>query len=581
VATPTDGPQVPRVNRPSTILRSADHLEELWESRVGRALRRVGLQSVRTTILTLAVLATLIPALATSWISYRQNRRAIEAKLLEELSGSSTQSAREVGLWIKERIYDLRVFAASYEVIEGIERGGTGSRRLPEYLSSVNERFPDYEQLMVVSPDQRTVASSGRTPGRLRFTGDWLQQARLGDPVLGDPQRADSATSITMEVAVPIMSANGRFLGVLAGRLRFTGIEGPLGDLKPGDDGRVIVARPDGQVIVSIGAGLAALPEAVLRRLERSEGRAVAYDAADGVAVLGVTSDVARSDWRVVAEVPAATAYADIRTLRNTTVVLVLVLLLVVFALAYGLGLLIVLPLERLSHAADRVAGGDLDVDVPTSSGGGEVSQLATVFNDMVRRLRDGRAELERLSVTDELTGLANRRRLTSELEREALRSERNGRAFAVVMLDVDRFKVFNDTYGHPAGDAVLKRLARLLRENAREMDTVARYGGEEFLLILPETDAATAALVAERIRRSAERDRFTPENASAEVNVTLSIGYALFPAHANTTAGLIEAADRALYRSKQEGRNRVTVAEGPVAPPASTEPPKARRRKG
>ena len=94
-------------------------------------------------------------------------------------------------------------------------------------------------------------------------------------------------------------------------------------------------------------------------------------------------------------------------------------------------------------------------------------------------------------------------------------------------------------------------------------------------------TAPARPALVAERIRRSAERDRFTPENASAGVNVTLSIGYALFPAHANTTAGLIEAADRALYRSKQEGRNRVTVAEGPVAPPASTEPPKARRRKG
>jgi diguanylate cyclase (GGDEF)-like protein len=577
--TPRDVGQVPKVSRPSTILRSADHLEELWESRVGRALRRVGLKSVRTTILTLAVLATLIPALATSLISYRQNRRAIQAKLHGELTSSSTQSAREVGLWIKERIYDLRVFAASYEVIEGIERGGTGSRRLPEYLSSVNERFPDYEQLMVVAPDQRTVASSGRTPGRLHFTGDWLQQARLGDPVLGDPQRADSSTTITMEVAVPIMSANGRFLGLLAGRLRFNGIEGPLDSLRPGNGGRVLVARADGQVIVSIGAAMTALPEPMLRRLERSAGRAVTYDGADGIPVLGVTSEVGRSDWRVVAEVPADAAFSDIRALRNTTIVLVLVLLLVVFALAYGLGLLIVLPLERLSHAAARVAGGDLEVDVPASSGG-EVGALATVFNDMVRRLRHGRAELERLSVTDELTGLANRRRLTAELEREALRSERNGRTFAVLMLDVDRFKVFNDTYGHPAGDAVLKRLARVLRDNAREMDTVARYGGEEFLLILPETDAATAAIVAERIRASAERDRFAPDGSGTEVNVTLSIGYALFPMHANTHATLIEAADKALYRSKQAGRNQVHAAEGSVTPPATTEPPKAKRRK-
>ena len=574
----TDEPQLPRVNRPSTILRSADHLEELWESRVGRALRRVGLKSVRTTILTLAVLATLIPSLATSWISYRQNRRAIEAKLHEELTSSSTQSAREVGLWIKERIYDLRVFAASYEVIEGIERGGTGSRRLPEYLSSVNERFPDYEQLMVVAPDQRTVASSGSSPGRLHFTGDWLQQARLGDPVLGDPQRADSASTITMEVAVPIVSATGRFLGLLAGRLRFSGIEGPLDSLKPANGGRVIVARADGQVIVSIGANMSSLPEPMLRRLERSAGRAVPYGGADGIAVLGATTDVSRGDWRVIAEVPADAAFSDIRALRNTTVALVLVLLLVVFALAYGLGLLIVLPLERLSRAAARVAGGDLEVDVP-ASGGGEVGALASVFNDMVRRLRHGRAELERLSVTDELTGLANRRRLAAELEREALRSERSGRSFAVLMLDVDRFKDFNDTFGHPAGDAVLKRLARVLRDNAREMDTVARYGGEEFLLILPETDAATAALVAERIRTSAESDRFTPDSAGAEVNVTLSIGYALFPAHASTHEALVEAADRALYRSKQAGRNRVTAAEGTAAA-TPKEPPKAKRRK-
>jgi len=184
----------------------------------------------------------------------------------------------------------------------------------------------------------------------------------------------------------------------------------------------------------------------------------------------------------------------------------------------------------------------------------------------MVRRLREGRAELERLSVTDELTGLANRRRLTTELEREIQRSDRHARAFAVLMLDVDRFKHFNDTYGHPAGDAVLKRLARILRDSAREVDTVARYGGEEFLVILPETAAAGAALVAERIRTSTERDRFTPDGGSAEISVTVSIGYAVFPEHARTPETMIEAADQALYRSKEGGRNRVTSAELPRA---------------
>ena len=562
------------MRRSSTFLPSPEKLQYLWETRAGRTLRIVGLGSVRTTIFTLAVLATLIPALATSCISYRQNRRAIAAKLNEQLAGSSTQAAREMGLWLKERLYDLRVFAASYEVTENVERGGGGSRRLPDYLNSVNDRFPDYDELMVVAPDLRTVASTGRVPGSLHFTGSWLQQARVGDPVLGDPLRADSAAATTMEVAVPIVGATGRFLGVLAARLNFNGIGHLLRGLVAGRDGRLVVVRPDGHAIASIGGTFMTLPEATLRRLEQAEGASVAYDAPDGVAVLGALAEVPRTDWKVVAEIPAATAYADIRRLRNTTVLLVLVLLLVVGSLAHGLGLLIVLPLERLSRAANRVAGGDLDVDVP-ASGGGELFQLAGVFNDMVGRLREGRAELERLSVTDELTGLANRRRLTTELEREIQRSDRHARAVAVLMLDVDRFKHFNDTYGHPAGDAVLKRLAHILRDSTREVDTVARYGGEEFLVILPETAAAGAALVAERIRTSTERDRFTPDAGSAEISVTVSIGYAVFPEHARTPETMIEAADQALYRSKEGGRNRVTSAEGPRA-----ESPKARKDK-
>jgi diguanylate cyclase (GGDEF)-like protein len=555
------------VPRPSSFLPSPERLQDLWETRAGRALRKVGLGSVRTTILTLAVLATLIPALATGWISYRQNRRAIEAKLHGQLKGSSDQAAREVSLWVKERLYDLRVFAASYEVTENVARGGGGSRRLPEYLSSINDRFKDLDDLMVVGPDLRVVATTERAPGGLHLTGDWLRQAREGVPVLGDPVRLDTTAAVTMEMAVPIVNAAGRFLGVFAARLNFEGVSDPLHGLVAGDDGRLLVVRPDGHAIVAVGGPLASLTEATVRRLEQADGASVAYDAPDGAAMIGVLALVPRTDWKVVAELPATTAYADVRRLRDTTILLVLVLLLVVGSLAYLLGLLIVLPLERLSRAAARVAGGDLDVDVPTS-GGGEVSQLAGDFNEMVRRLREGRATLERLSVTDELTGLANRRRLTAELEREVQRSERHSREFAVLMLDVDQFKQFNDTHGHPAGDAALIQLARILTDNAREEDIVARYGGEEFLMILSETVAAGAARTAERIRASAERHRFAPDAGTAEVSFTVSIGYAIFPEHGRTAEVLIAAADQAMYRSKAGGRNRVTAAKASTAPP-------------
>jgi diguanylate cyclase (GGDEF)-like protein len=537
-----------------------DKFKALWESRAGHLLQRVGLRSVRTTILTLAVLATLIPALATGLISYIQNRRAIEVMLNEQLTGSSAQAARESGLWLREQLNDLRVFASSYEVTDNLARSGSG--RLRNYLNSVNERSPDFYELLVVGPDQRTVAFTGTTPGTLNFADDWLRKVRLGDPVLGEPRRADSASSTTMDVAVPIINvSSGRFLGAFIARLDFKGFEPRLADLLVSDDGRIRVVRPDGRSIVRIGGVSDSFPEATLRALELADGASVAYTATDGEEMLGVLAYVPGVDWMTIASIPAATAYADIRSSRNTSIMLVLGLLLVVGTLAYGLGLLVVLPLERLSHAADRVASGDLEQEEIPIHGGGEVSQLTRVFNDMVRRLREGRTELERLSVTDQLTGLSNRRHLDEELIRETERHERHRRTFAVLLLDIDHFKRLNDTHGHPAGDAVLRQFAKILQDNTRAGDCVARFGGEEFLVILPETPAAGALHLAEKIRATTEQHKFILGGDAAEVNVTVSMGLARFPEHGKTPETLIMVADEALYRSKQGGRNRITSA--------------------
>lgn len=546
------------MSRPPTF--APTKLQELWESRAGDALRRVGLRSVRTTILTLAVLATLIPSLATGWISYAQNRRAIEAKLNEQLAASSEQSAREVGLWVKERLYDLKVFTTSYEVTDYLERGGRGSRRLPDYLKSVNERFPDIDELMVVGADQRPVAFTGRTASPLRLPADWVRRAKEGTAVLGDPERTGPESPSTMQVAVPIFAASGRFLGALVARMNFRGIVPPLEAVVAGPESRIIVVRPDGRSIVHIGGTSDSLPQSTVIGLESADGKTVPYVAPDGVNVIGVLAQVPGVDWMTIASTPASTAFADIRRLRNTTILLVLVLLLAAGGLAYGLGLLVVLPLERLSRAADQVAGGDLDVEVPVS-GGGEVAQLTGVFNGMVLKLREGRHALELLSVTDGLTGLANRRRLDSELARELLSHDRHKRTMSVMMLDVDKFKVLNDTHGHPAGDAVLRQLAKILTDCTRRGDTVARFGGEEFMLLLPETPAAGALHLAENIRATVEEAVFKVEGGK-ELRATVSIGLARFPDNAKSAEALIAAADGALYRSKQSGRNRITSAD-------------------
>ena len=163
-------------------------------------------------------------------------------------------------------------------------------------------------------------------------------------------------------------------------------------------------------------------------------------------------------------------------------------------------------------------------------------------------------ARLEALAMTDGLTGLKNHRSFQDKLAGEFERSRRYDVPLALLMLDVDQFKLFNDAFGHPAGDEVLKRVATVLQEEARTTDFVARYGGEEFALILPETTAEGARATAERIR-AALAGQVWERRA-----ITVSIGIATLHPAAAAPISLVEEADAALYRSKQNGRNRVTL---------------------
>jgi len=174
----------------------------------------------------------------------------------------------------------------------------------------------------------------------------------------------------------------------------------------------------------------------------------------------------------------------------------------------------------------------------------------------------------------DPLTGLYNRRYLDATLEREMARSKREGLPLSLMLIDIDHFKQVNDTYGHQAGDEVLKRLAGILCENARSEDIACRYGGEEFLLLQPKMPLAMARERAEQWR--AAFAAMTVPFGDLRIQTTLSIGVAAYPGHGKSADELIECADRALYLAKSAGRNRVRVFD--AAPPngagASAMPP-------
>lgn len=285
-------------------------------------------------------------------------------------------------------------------------------------------------------------------------------------------------------------------------------------------------------------------------------------------------------DWIVGVVTDLDQLAAPLTVVRNT--------LIVVMAASILLALLVVVwsvqPMTRsigqLAAAVDRIDGGHLDTPLPLL-GDDEIGRLLSAFSRMAQRLSRYTDDLEQrvvertkeleeanlklalLSNTDALTGLANRRRFDEVLGSEWARAKRSGQALALIMLDVDKFKKYNDRYGHQAGDECLKKVASMLEAQARRAsDLVARYGGEEFALILAGTDASVALCLAEAVRQTtAAMDM--PHESSSFGRVTLSAGVAIMTVDSGWDAeGLLRAADQALYRAKHDGRNCVVAAE-------------------
>ena len=167
---------------------------------------------------------------------------------------------------------------------------------------------------------------------------------------------------------------------------------------------------------------------------------------------------------------------------------------------------------------------------------------------------------LRQQSIRDPLSGLYNRRYLEESAQRELTRCGRRGQPLSLLMLDIDHFKKFNDTHGHPGGDALLAQFGQLLQSMTRGEDIACRYGGEEFTLILPEAGSDAAFQRADAIRAAVEAMQVTHLGAALG-KVTVSIGVATYPEHGATPDGLMRLADDALYRAKRAGRNRVEVA--------------------
>jgi diguanylate cyclase (GGDEF)-like protein len=192
-----------------------------------------------------------------------------------------------------------------------------------------------------------------------------------------------------------------------------------------------------------------------------------------------------------------------------------------------------------------------------------ELGQITNSMRDRNRQLREARQQLTELANIDELTGLGNRRVVNKVLREEVNRARRAGTSVSVVLIDVDHFKKYNDTYGHPAGDEALRRLGDLMQNaTARAGEVIARYGGEEFIAILPNTELPDAVRTAERLQRLVREENIAHKSSDVADYLTISQGVAsVRPDEEIDPGSIVDSADAALYRAKREGRNGIAVA--------------------
>ena len=276
---------------------------------------------------------------------------------------------------------------------------------------------------------------------------------------------------------------------------------------------------------------------------------------------------------------PSSEIEAMVAVVRNSMIVLLVVLLLVMSALAGWLSNLLARPLNILAEKMVLVKNGNWDVESGIHRGD-EIGMLAEIFDTMresIRRyvqelgahrdrlemevaarteeLKKANKVLQLMSRTDDLTGIPNRRDIMEKIRYETYRAHRNNRPFVFLLGDIDKFKSFNDTYGHDCGDGVLRIVAQAMRSMLRKQDYIARWGGEEFLVVLPETEEDGAHIVAERIRAKVEATEH--QYAGKTLRVTITIGVAMFDGRLGVERS-ISLSDKALYRGKERGRNRV-----------------------
>jgi diguanylate cyclase (GGDEF)-like protein len=525
--------------------------------------------SIRARLIVLALLA--VGPLMLERVHGLERARADRS---ERAYAEATELAHRGADAQREIIYStralLQVVARAYTRLP--HDPGSCDKTLPD----LSERIPWITSLSVAGTDGRIICSTEANAAGLNLADRaYFQDAvRSREFTVSDyvVRRLDQVPALL--AAFPAVRDGGTLEGVIIasldlkwiGELAATAAQSPGTSVLLIDGRGTLIAASDGATNL-VGRSFAG--QALVRDMQaRDEGTTTAAGL-DGPQRLFAFVRVPWTEARLAIGLDESVVHSGIdREISVAYLQLALFGLLVLMGVWFGGEQLIVRPIRSLARTAARFGRGDLKARTCEERWLAEFEPLAAAFDDMARRLaareeelRIANQHLDELASLDGLTGLANRRGFDRRLEEEWQRAATYSEPVALMMIDIDHFKLYNDRYGHVAGDACLRAVAEALSIVTLDSAVmVARYGGEEFTLLLPMIDSARGNALGEVVRKAVEELRIVHAEA-ARGTITVSVGVAsLVPDGEQCAADLLEAADRALYIAKRRGRNTVVV---------------------
>lgn len=537
-------------------------------------------------------LTAVVPLLLTTAITGYKGEKALVHAVFKQNQNLAERTGDSINQMFREKIRMLRIVSNSADVTR------MDVEKQTILLKSVAEHDTDFQIVIIADIEGKQIARSDGRPASPEIDYNdrpyFLEVLESGRTAISEVLVAKSTGRLGIVIAEPIFNELRQIEGVLIANLELSRIVKQISQVSLGEKGYVFIVDNLGRIVlhpnwdlVETAADVSSL-EPVKSAINGYSGWSEYTDA--GQTRLAGYSYIETTGWGLIAQQPMEEALASVYDLNRTQLGIAGLAAIIAAILGVEIAGMLTRPLTNMAMLARRLADGGLEASLYVTAKD-EVGQLADALNHMLsklrrreEKLREAHDELDRkvrertrelvvlnqklmvandklqkASLLDGLTGIANRRYFEDYLRKEWQRAKREQEPISLIMLDVDYFKDYNDTYGHIAGDECLREIASALQAaGKRAIDLAARYGGEEFALVLPNTDQNGAGKVAEYLLMKVRELGIVHEKSAVSNIVSVSLGVAsVVPSEQKQPSELVAAADRALYQAKAAGRNR------------------------